>query len=310
MTQLTWRTVAVPLLLVAGLGLTACAGGASDNATPAAADAPADGSALASAAEAADGSGRSTGGLGSMARQEAAIAVQQRAVIQTGSVSLHCPDVADARFELEKLVDRHGGQIDDERTATDQDGTIARSRIVIRVPSREFDDAMTELGRLGILVEATRKAEDVTTQVIDVAARIKAQAASVERVEALLSRAQSIGDVVAIEAQLTRRQAELDALRQTQAYLADQTSMSTISVHLERSTDQPPTAPAEDHTAFVAGLIAGWDAFTDVAGGLAKATGAALPFLGVLLLLAWPALLLVRRFASTRPAPEATPTEA
>lgn len=307
MTQLTWRTVAVPLVLVAGLGLAACSGGASDSANQSDVGAPAPGS----AAESPDGSGRNadlmstSGNLGGMA-------VQQRSVIQTGSVSLHCPDVADARFELDKLVDRHGGQIDDERTATDQDGTIARSRVVIRVPSREFDDAMTELARLGVLVEATRKAEDVTTQVIDVAARIKAQAASVERVETLLSRAESIGDVVAIEAQLTRRQAELDSLRQTQAYLADQTSMSTISVHLERSTDEAPTEPAEDHTAFVAGLIAGWDAFTDVAGGLAKATGAALPFLGVLLLLGWPVLLLVRRFGPTRRTTDgsAAPSEA
>lgn len=310
MTQLTWRTAAVPLVLVAGLGLAACSGGASDSANQADVGAPAAGSAA--APEAFDAAKRDAALMSTANEKAAGMAIQQRSVIQTGSVSLHCPDVADARFELDKLVDRHGGQIDDERTATDQDGTIARSRVVIRVPSREFDGAMTELARLGVLVEATRKAEDVTTQVIDVAARIKAQAASVERVETLLSRAESIGDVVAIEAQLTRRQAELDSLRQTQAYLADQTSMSTISVHLERSTDEAPTAPAEDHTAFVAGLIAGWDAFTDVAGGLAKATGAALPFLGVLLLLGWPVLLLVRRFAATRRTTDgsAAPSEA
>jgi len=214
-------------------------------------------------------------------------------------VSLRSNDVGKTRFDLQKVIDRHEGLIDDERTETDRKGVVRMSRVVVRVPSADFDKAMTEIGGLGTLVEATRKAKDVTTQVIDTDARIRAQEASLARVEALLARAQNIRTIIAIESQLTRRQADLDALKRNQAYLADQTEMSTITVYLEKApAEKAAAAPKTHHTPFVAGLINGWDAFTDVAGDLAKATGASLPFLAVLALLAWPFLLVVRRFAA------------
>ena len=221
--------------------------------------------------------------------------------------------LAESRRGADESSQDHDGLIDDERTVTDKKGEVRMSRLVVRVPSADFDATMTGLARLGILTESTRKAKDVTTQVIDTDVRIRAQQESLERVEALLAQARSIRDIVSIEAQLTRRQAELDALKATQAYLKDQTEMSTITVYLERTDKETaPPAPKKHHNPFVAGLIAGWDAFSDVAGGLAKATGASLPFLGVLALLAWPLLLLVRRFAvwSRRTTEVAAATEA
>ena len=94
------------------------------------------------------------------------------------------------------------------------------------------------------LSSASRNSEDVTTEVIDTDVRIRAQTKSLRRVELLLARAQSIRDIVAIEAQLTRRQADLDSLKQRQAYLADQTSMSTVTVYLERT--RVKAAPKKD----------------------------------------------------------------
>jgi len=238
---------------------------------------------------------------------------QDRAVIQTGAVSLRSEDVAKTRFEVQKLLDLHEGLIDNERTETDKEGDVRLSRLVVRVPSSDFDAVMTRLATLGTLVESSRKAKDVTAQVIDTDVRIRAQEQSLARVEALLARAQSIRDIMAIEAQLTRRQADLDALKQTRAFLADQTEMSTINVYLEKETPETaPAPPKKHHNAFVSGLISGWDAFTDVAGGLAKGTGASLPFLGVLLLLAWPLWFGFRRLGATTrrtTTPPAAPAE-
>ncbi len=50
-----------------------------------------------------------------------------------------------ARFDVQKVVDAHRGEVTDEQTTTDDEGQINRSRLVIRVPSQFFDDAMTEL---------------------------------------------------------------------------------------------------------------------------------------------------------------------
>ena len=237
---------------------------------------------------------------------------QQRSVISTGVVSLRGDDVGQARFDVEKIVDTHGGEITDERTDTDKEGVVARSRLVIRVPVAEFDETMGELEQnVAELGSSSRTSEDVTTQVIDTEVRVRAQEKSLERIEVLLARARSIRDIVAIEAQLTRRQAELDSLKQQQAWLADQTSMSTITVHLEKKPDKA-AAKKKDDTGFLAGFASGWHGLKAFTNGAATVLGALLPFAVVLLLVGVPLWYAGRRLLRQRsaPAPENEPAGA
>ncbi len=231
------------------------------------------------------------------------------AIISTGVVSLRSRDVGAIGFDVQQILAEHRGTVDDERTQTDQRGAIERSRLVIRVPAAEFTDAMDALEKVGTLQSSSRQSEDVTTQVIDNAVRIRAQEESLRRVEALLARATSIRTIISIEAQLSQRQADLDSLKSTQAYLRDQTSMSTITVLMERTptrTNQPEPKSA----GFLAGLDDGWGALQFFAGGLALLLGRLLPFLVLLALLAYPALLLVRRLRPRiRPAAEPAAAE-
>jgi Domain of unknown function (DUF4349) len=233
--------------------------------------------------------------------------LQTRAVISTGTVTLQSKDVGQARFDVQKVVAAHRGEISDEQTATDPDGRIDRSRLVIRVPSDFFDDVMNELGKVADLRSAKRTSEDVTTQVIDTDVRVRAQEQSLERIELLLARAQSLRDIVAIESQLTRRQAELDSLKSQQAYLADQTTLATITVFLEQKEEA--AEPVEkDEAGFLAGLESGWGALGRAATVFATGLGAILPFTVLLLLLGVPTWLLVRSVVRRRQ-PEAVPAD-
>lgn len=233
-----------------------------------------------------------------------------RSIISTGVVSLRGDDVAAALFEVRKVVDTHGAEISEEQTETNDEGDMSRSRLVIRVPVAEFDQTMADLADLAPVAEleaSSRQSEDVTTQVIDTDVRIRAQEASLERVEVLLARAQSIRDIVAIEAQLTRRQANLDSLKSTQAYLADQTSMSTITVHLQTKPAKPEK---KDDTGFLAGLASGWHGLKSLTNGAATLLGALLPFAVVLLVLGLPMWWFTRRMLSSRRhGSEPVPTE-
>jgi Domain of unknown function (DUF4349) len=247
----------------------------------------------------------SSGATGDAARPP----VQTRAVISTGTVSYESDDVDETRFDVQQVVDGHRGEVTDEQSDTDDDGAMVRSRLVVRVPSAEFGAAMDELEKVAGLRTAKRSSEDVTTQVIDTDVRVRAQEESLQRVEALLARARSLRTIVAIESELTRRQAELDSLKAQQAYLADQTTLSTITVFLERTKQEPVAKKAEDDSGFVAGLSRGWHAFTTAASGAAEAVGTLLPFLVLLLLVGVPVWLVTRnvqrrhRAAAQTPAP-------
>jgi hypothetical protein len=244
--------------------------------------------------------------------KNAAQLLTQQALIKTGAVALRCDDVGKTRYDVQVLVDEHNGQVADDQTETDKTGEPLRARMVLRVPVDEFDEVMGKLARLATLASTTTTSEDVTTQLIDVEARIKVQQASVERVRQLLARAQTIRDIMAIESEVSRRQADLDSLTQQQAYLKDQTSMSTIKVNLERKPDAIPPEKKDDDSGFLAGLAAGWSGLKTTVVAVATVVGAVLPFAVVALVLGLPVWLLVRRLrrvpATPAPVP-ATPAD-
>jgi hypothetical protein len=238
--------------------------------------------------------------------------VAPRSVISTGNVALRSPDVGEARFEVQKVVDHYRGEISEEQTDTDDEGVVRRSRLVVRIPTADFAEAMADLEETADLISSDTVTDDVTTKVIDIQVRLRVQRRSIARVETLLDRAQSIRDIIAIESQLSRRQAVLGSLERRQAYLADQTTMSTITVSLERTEEKTVVAKKKekDTTGFVPGLKAGWDGLTTLAVGVATVAGALLPFAVVLLVLLVPGWPLVRRLRRRRAPLAPGPVEA
>jgi hypothetical protein len=300
------------LFLLAAVGLTGCGGGAdtANDAEPASAAAPRDAAEGAADGEMSDdGDGvavdsaatRSTNSV--VDRPGSSGLLQEPAIIQIGTMTVQSDDVAAARFDLDKVVGAVGGSIADEKTTASSDGNVRLSKVVLRIPSDEFDHAMIEIGKLGDVTASTRKAEDVTGAIIDTQARIRAQEQSLQRVEVLFARAQNIRDIVAIEAQLSRRQAELDSLKGQLAYLEDQASLSTLTVYLEPTPEKPaPTVKAQDDdVAFVSGLKDGWSALGELGAGLATVSGALLPFAFVALVVGVPASVVLRRWVARHP---------
>jgi hypothetical protein len=230
----------------------------------------------------------------SSVRQASVSTPLTRAVISTGQVTLHAKDMGHARGEIVRLVTSWGGSVANEETTSDDHGQIADSTMTLRVPSNHFDDAMNAFGTLGKIEQRSQKSEDVTTKVIDNDARVRAGERSIQQIESLLSRAEKLGDIIAIENDLARRQADLDSLKSQQAWLADQTSLSTITVYLSR-----PVVHATTHDAkgFLAGFENGWHAFGTATVAVLTAMGAVLPFALLLALLGVPLWWVVRRRA-------------
>jgi hypothetical protein len=227
---------------------------------------------------------------------------QQRAVISKGQISLHTKDVDGARFDLKKDLDTWGGTIASEESDADDDGHTKRQRLELRVPSAKFDVAMDALSRLAgtTLVDRSRTSEDVTTKVIDNAARVRTQKLSLARVQALLAQAETLNQIISIESQLSRRQANLDSLEQQQKYLADQTSLSTIDVYLSVPAKHVAKTKKKQHddSGFLAGLRGGWNNLGDATNTVLHAVGGLLPFGAVLLVVGVPLWAARRRRSS------------
>jgi len=283
--------LAVPFVMLVAL-LASCGVGASSNDAKSASDA---GGSTASG-ESAGGSNSlvepAAKAAGSTRAKQAGVTALSRAVISTGQLSLHSKSVNKARAEVMRLVASWNGTIADEQTNSDDRGRVVDSTMTLRVPTPKFSEAMSAFAGLGNVEQQSRKSEDVTTRVIDNDARVRAAERSIRQIELLLGRAEKLSDIIAIESDLARRQADLDSLKSQQAWLEDQTSLSTITVHL----NQPATA-AHKHDArgFLAGLEGGWTALKGTTVVLLTAVGAALPFAVLVVLFGLPLWVVVRR---------------
>ncbi|MGZ0151719.1 DUF4349 domain-containing protein [Kribbella sp. WER1] len=210
-----------------------------------------------------------------------------RAIVKTGSLTVEGDDVSAMRQKAVAAVAGLDGQVASEDTGSDQDGNITRSNLVLKVPTKSFEDAIQQLSQLGKRLQVHQESEDVTEQVVDVASRVESQRASLDRMRALMTKANTIGDIVSVESELTRRESDLEALLAKQKNLSQQTDLATLTLTLTEKGKPAPAEPKKD-TGFVAGLKGGWHAFTAVFSALATAAGALLPFLILLAIIAVP----------------------
>lgn len=288
-----WRAALVAGALV--LMTAGCAGGSADSRS-------ADGTVGGSVAEAPEPASGPDGASGTDAASRAAgesadgraepASTYSRSVISTATMSLTSADVTKTRQDVQRVIDRVRGTIAEENSEA-YDGKPSYLRMVVRVPAAEFDRSLVELSQVAEVTASDRSSEDVTTEVIDTDVRVRAKKASLRRVEQLLARATSLKDIAWIEQQLTDRQSELDSLQQQQRWLADQTSLSTITLDLNRR--HRPAKETEEENGFLDGLATGWDGLVEFTRGTAHTVGVLLPFAVPLLALAYLGRVLVRR---------------
>ncbi|MFF0788870.1 DUF4349 domain-containing protein [Streptomyces spiralis] len=268
------------LLLAAALAVTGCSagGGGADSSGKSAAD-----SAGGEAQRGASGRG---GGTASGAKATAPPKLTRR-IIRTASLTVEVKDVPKALDAARAAAEGAGGYIGDENTTRDEAGH-EQTRVVLRVPADRYDEVLTDLQGTGKLVSRTAQAQDVTDQVVDVDSRIRSQRASVARVRDLMDKASDLSDVVSLESELSRREADLESLLAQQASLKDRTSLATVTLSLSE-TPVRKKAATRDEPGFADALSGGWHVFVTVVRWIALALGAVLPFAvtAALLTLLW-----------------------
>ena len=255
------------------------------------------------AADAADGT---PGRAGAASVDPAALAGRRQ--VRAGDLRIQVQDVPAAAARVRSLASAAKGFIADEKTSSDPAPTPVRqgetevapprpdrgeSVLTLRVPGVALDAVMDQVAGLGTLKSRGQSSTDVTGQYIDTASRLRTQRESVDRVRTLLSRATKLGEVVQIESELSRRQADLESLQAQLAALEDQTTLATLTVSLAPLAATPVTAPPQG--AFVAGLRDGWDALLASVAVALTILGAVLPFVLLAAALVLPVLVLRRR---------------
>lgn len=305
------RRWAAALGVAALLGLAGC--GASDDmaGSTAAEPQPAAGGVAPAAKDESNYSLQDSGGGRDAAGSASPVVVATtgpRQVIRTAELTVEVDDLDDAARRARAVAPSLGGVVASEksdrpgREESDDDG--GTSVIELRVPSARLDEAIGRLAELGTERGRAVTSEDVTAQIADLDGRLATQRAALDRVRQLLARAGSIKDVLALEADLTQREADLEGLQQRLAALRGQADLSSLTVTLV--TEGSPAAE-EPRTGFVGGLEAGWESLADTAVVVSAVVGALLPWAVPIGLVVAGVVVLRRRRRGTAAAPPPAP---
>ena len=320
-------TAAIGAALLATLALTACSADNAGDSSAGSAASVAGGSADSGAKglnESADRAGAPlAGGKAGTSASKAAdpvtaanLAASQEQLARRATIALQVRNIGQAVAQVRATTATAEGIVLSENIGTaDGDAPLADSarvsattygEITISVPSAELDRVIAELGSVGKVIRSTSASENVGNQIVDTASRLETMRVSVERVRAFLKDAKDLNQIVAMEAELTRRQSDLESLEAQLASLKGSVARSPIQISL---TTEPGAIVEEqpDEAGFLVGLKGGWDAFTGSATVLLTIVGALLPFLVVLALVGLPVWWFLRRRRTLTPPPTVLP---
>jgi len=191
---------------------------------------------------------------------------------------MRAKDALAAAKTVASHVESVGGRVDDRSEQAAAGGTSAGAALVVRVPAAKVSSTIDLLRGLGTVDTVDLKATDVTGAAQDLDARIHALELSIARMDALLAKATTTRAIIDAESALTERQTNLEQLQSERARLADQVSLSTLTISIH-GLDVPPPVTEEGPHSFLDGLAVGWDAFVSAVTSVVVVAGVLLPWL-------------------------------
>ena len=210
--------------------LAACGGAASG---PAGAPAPAPGLGEQPGGDQGAGGGDTDGG-----QRDALylVGAPDLLIIKTGSLVLQVTGIDAAVAAASQQITALGGYASGSDRSGD--GESDQATMTFRIPAARWDEALAGLRALGTKVLGERSAtEDVTTQVVDLAARIKNLQATERALQGIMDRAVEIKDVLAVQAELTSVRGQIEQLTAEKAHLEEQAAFSTLAVTFSLKPD-------------------------------------------------------------------------
>jgi uncharacterized protein DUF4349 len=196
-------------------------------------------------------------GSGDIASAAGGAALPELLIIRTGTVQIEVADLSAAVAAARARVLAVGGYVSasDESTSDDR----ATASAVYRVPADRWDEALDGIRGLATKVQQLQvETEAVTSQVVDLGARITNLRASEAALQKIMAQATKISDVLDVQRQLTTVRGEIEQLVAEKTVLEGRAAFGTLTV-----TYNLPPAPATQE------VRRGWDPAADAD----KATG-------------------------------------
>ncbi len=153
------------------------------------------------------------------------------------------------------LVEGEGGYVsgtDAQANPVSNDG-IRTGVISFMIPAAKFDATVDELRGLGKVETFHISGQDVSAQYVDLQARLANEEAQRNAMLALLGRAQTVSDIIAVQNQLGQITGQIEQLKGQIQYIDHNVAFSTITVTLTEA-GAPAATTSSDTWGFASAL--------------------------------------------------------
>ncbi|WP_192821247.1 DUF4349 domain-containing protein [Rufibacter sp. LB8] len=163
--------------------------------------------------------------------EEASEPNPEKKIIKNASVRFQVQNMETSTQRIEQAAKKHQALI--TNTAQNIAGDEQTTDFEIRVQPQQFLTLLEELQKQSTKLDyRTLSTDDVTLEVVDVAARIKAKKLTEERFISLLKEAKSIEEIMKVEYELQRIREDIERADARLRHMSDQTSYSTIKLSI------------------------------------------------------------------------------
>lgn len=225
------------------------------------------------------------------------VADSGRSIALRAELRILVQDAASAAREAQRIVGAIGGYTVQAQVA--QHGQSVTAQVVLAVPLTKFQQVLEELRKLpglSAIEHESVSGQDMTTEVIDLEARVRAARATEERLLALLQRAEKVKDVLQVEEELQRLRYQLERLEAQQRSLQERIRYALVSLTLRQTGATLVRRTLE-------ALRGGWreeiEALADAARVIGHLAARVAVFAPLTVTLAWVGRWLVRRLSSS-----------
>lgn len=187
-------------------------------------------------------------------------------LVYTASMNLETTSFDGAVKGLSTLVDGCGGYFQSS-SVNDSGSGYRTGSYTVRVPAEQFAAFCRQVGELCHVTWQTTSAEDVSEAYYDAAGRLKTQQTKLERLQALLAKAEKMEDIITIENAISETEQQIDSLSGELQHYDALVDYSTVNLTLDEvyrlSNVEEPTTGFSSRVS--AALVSGWQNFISAA---------------------------------------------
>ncbi len=221
--------------------------------------------------------------------------VLNRMIIKTGTMNLETEKYDETINQINDYVKKAGGFITNSSSQVNASGK-KQGAITIRITSDKYDMMIKDMSNFGKVLNSQINGNDVTSEYIDLQARMTTQAELEKRLLSLLNeKTAKLVDVVEVEEKLSSVRQNIEQSQGRMKYLKNQSDFSTLTVSVYEPSLMITSSGGGFFYEIERGFSKGLKGFTEVLSGMITFFIALMPVVILILTLAYITVLIYKK---------------